>query len=395
MSSPVRNLKELCSLITKGTTPTSIGLAFADSGVPFLRVQNVSGGRVNIQRDTLFINEAVHRELRRSQIYPGDILLSIAGTIGRTGVVPANAPQLNCNQALAIIRTGEDVFRPYLHHWLESAAAQSQMRGATVTGTIQNLSLTQVGALLVPLPAMQEQRRIATILDQADAIRDKRREALAQLNCLTQSIFIEMFGDPVTNPMNWQVGSLTDVCHCYSGGTPSKACTQYWQGTLPWFSAKDLKADDLSDAQDHIADSVPQTTNLKLLPPNTIVICVRGMILAHTFQVSVLRVPGTINQDLKALIPREPMDTEFLAACIRAQSNFVLKQVSEAGHGTKRLDSSALTQIKILRPPEKLQLAFALRANAIRDLKNQHRTALVELNKLFSSLQHRAFQGEL
>src|SRR5207245_857349 len=111
-----------------------------------------------------------HRTLERSQIRPGDVLVSIAGTIGRTGVVPDSAPPLNCNQALAIIRTNGEVFRPFLRHWLESVGAQAQMRGATVTGTISNLSLTQVGNLKVPLPPLPEQRRIAEVLDRAEAL---------------------------------------------------------------------------------------------------------------------------------------------------------------------------------------------------------------------------------
>ena len=258
-----------------------------------------------------------------------------------------------------------------------------------------NITQSDIRTAPIPLPPLSKQRRIAAILDQADALRAKRREALAQLDSLTQSIFIEMFGDPVTNPMNWPVASLADVCHCYSGGTPSKACPEYWQGTLPWFSAKDLKADDLFDSQDHIAQSVTETTNLKLLPADTIAICVRGMILAHTFQVSVLRVPATINQDLKALFPREPIEIEFLAACMRAQSNFVLQQVSEAGHGTKRLDALALREIRVLQPPEGFQKVFASHVQAIRTLRTRHRAALQELDRLFASLQHGAFSGEL
>jgi len=119
------------------------------------------------------------------------------------------------------------------------------------------------------------------------------------------------------------------------------------------------------------------------------------MILAHTFQVSVLRVPATINQDLKALLPKEPIETQYLAACLRAQSDFVLKQVSEAGHGTKRLDALGLREIRVLQPPENLQKAFASHVHTIEILRNQHRIAQAELNGLFASLQHRAFRGEL
>jgi type I restriction enzyme S subunit len=388
-------LGDHCELITKGTTPTSVGLAFSDQGVPFLRVGNISGGNVNYLADTLFIDEQADKVLKRSRILPGDVLLSIAGTIGRSGVVPACAPAMNCNQAVAIIRTRDSIERQYLRHWLESQQAQAQMAGATVTGTIQNLSLTQVGELKVPLPQLPEQRRIAAILNQADALRAKRREALAQLDSLTQSIFIEMFGDPVINPRGFPVASLTDVCHCYSGGTPSKANAAFWDGDVPWFSAKDMKATDLFDSQDHIHKSVTQSTNLKLLPPNTVAIVVRGMILAHTFPVCVLRVPATINQDLKALIPRRAVQTEFLAYCLRSQSKAVLEKVSEAGHGTKRLDTEGLRQIKVLLPAEGLQQTFANRSQAIESLKVTLRSALAESDALFASLQHRAFAGQL
>src|SRR5204862_4189797 len=115
-------LADHCDLITKGTTPTTLGFDFTDSGVPFLRVQNIEGGSVNYERDTLFIDERTHQALERSQIRPGDVLVSIAGTIGRAGVVPQNAPPLNCNQAIAIVRTDGSVFRPFLRHWLESPA---------------------------------------------------------------------------------------------------------------------------------------------------------------------------------------------------------------------------------------------------------------------------------
>ena len=119
MSSTPTKLGDLCSVITKGTTPTSVGFEFSDSGVTFLRVQNIFDGKVNYADDTLFIGEDVHGALKRSRIAPGDVLISIAGTIGRTGIVPDDAPELNCNQAVAILRTNEKVYQPFLRHWLE------------------------------------------------------------------------------------------------------------------------------------------------------------------------------------------------------------------------------------------------------------------------------------
>src|SRR5690606_37965542 len=180
--------------------------------------------------------------------------------------------------------TATDADLRWLTYRLSVLGLNRLNRAAAVPGLNREDAYRQ-RLLLPPLP---EQRRIAEILDKADALRAKRRAALAQLDTLTQSIFLDMFGDPATNPKGYVTRSLTTVCNCYSGGTPSKREGTYWAGGLPWFSPKDLKHDDLFDSEDHINELVLSETSLKLLPPNTVVIVVRGMILAHTFPVSVI-----------------------------------------------------------------------------------------------------------
>ncbi len=195
MSFTTSSLASLSSLITKGTTPTTLGYAHSDSGIPFLRVQNIFSGQVNFKEDTLFIDSNTHTALKRSQIQGGDVLVTIAGTIGRTGVVPHDAPEMNCNQAVAIVRPTQEIERSYLRHWLESQEARSQMLGSTVTGTISNLSLSQLGELRVPLPPLEEQRRTA----------------LALLDSLTQSLFLDMFGDPLDKTKRWEWRCMSEL----------------------------------------------------------------------------------------------------------------------------------------------------------------------------------------
>ena len=330
----------------------------------------------------------------------GDILISSANSwnlVGKCSWVPKLPYASSFGGFVAVLRsTSDKLDSRFLYRWFSSTRMQALVRSfGRQTTNISNLDIQRCRDLEVPLPPLHEQRRIAAILDQADALRAKRREALAQLDNLAQSIFIEMFGDPVVNPHGFPVESLTDICHCYSGGTPSKAISHFWEGSLPWFSAKDMKSNDLFDSQDHIHENVTRTTSLKLLPRDTVAIVVRGMILAHTFPVCVLRVAATINQDLKALIPRQDIETQFLAFCLRSQSKAVLEKVSEAGHGTKRLDSEGLAQIKVLLPTATLQQTFATRIQAVESLKTTHRAALAELDALFASLQHRAFNGSL
>ena len=298
-----------------------------------------------------------------------------------------------CSTDILPILPGPKLSRDYLSHFLRQQSMVDLANARASGANLPRLSPRVLASFDIPLPPLEEQRRIAAILDQAETLRTQRRTALALLDSLTQSLFLDMFGDPVVNPKGWPTESLTDLCHCYSGSTPSKAKKEYWEGELPWFSAKDMKAEDLFDSEDHISEQVPETTTLKLLPKDTVAIVVRGMILAHTFPVCVLRIPATINQDLKALLPKQPVNSQFLAACLRSQSGFVLEKVSEAGHGTKRLDAHGLQSLRIPRPGDALEQTFATRIAAIEALKATHRRALVALDTLFASLQQQAFAG--
>jgi type I restriction enzyme, S subunit len=246
----------------------------------------------------------------------------------------------------------------------------------------------------VPVPPISEQRCIAAILDQADALRAKRRQALSRLRSMSDAIFNEMFGNPIHNARRLPTAALPDVCDVVSGATPSKAEPGLWGAGFPWFSPKDLKKADLWDAEDHVTEGAV-AAGLKVLPANSIAIVVRGMILAHTFPVCVLRVPATINQDVKGLVPREPMHPQFLAACLRSQTAHALSLVSTAGHGTKRFDQGAMRELRVFLADEAAQLRFVRAIDEVQASLAAATKSAGSLDAMFVSLQHRAFRGEL
>ncbi len=398
MTSLIVSLKELCDVITKGTTPTSIGFDFADRGIRFLRVQNINGGTVNYLRDTLFVDEIVHQSLKRSQILPGDVLLSIAGTIGRTGIVPDNAPALNCNQAVAIIRPTERICRPFLRHWLESADAQSQMRGATVTGTIQNLSLTQLGGLRIPLPPLPEQRRIAAILDQADVLRAKRREALAQLDSLAQSIFIEMFGDPVTNPRGWQVVRLgSHITKMGSGSTPAGGDAVYKKTGLSFI--RSLNVHDGMFVYKNLAhideQQAAKLANVKV-EADDILLNITGASVARVCRAPECVLPARVNQHVMIIRPKASIKSVFLERLLLTpQMKCRLLQIGGSGATREAITKAQAEELPIIFPPLELQAEFECALSSLMSIRVSQSTSLSELNNLFASLQHRAFRGEL
>jgi len=334
-------------------------------------------------------------EDERYGLRAGDIVICEGGEAGRAAVWDGRIPNMKFQKALHRVRPGARLDARFFVHRLRADYASGRLADYHTGATIKHLTGQDLARYRFPLPPIEEQRRIAAILDKADSLRTKRRKAMTYLDSLAQSIFAEMFGHPIENPKRYPTESLVDACHCYSGGTPSKSNESLWDGDLPWYSAKDLKHNDLFDSQDHINRSVTQTTNLKLLPSNTVAIVVRGMILAHTFPVCVLRTESTINQDLKALIPKLSINAQYLAFCLRAQASHILQQVSEAGHGTKRLDTEALRNITVMLPSLELQEEFAARIAAIEKLSRSHQSAQDGLKSLFRSLQHCAFTRTL
>ncbi|MGX9559831.1 restriction endonuclease subunit S [Pseudomonas sp. CFBP 5750] len=393
--SPIRQLGELAEVVTKGTTPTTLGHDYVAAGIAFIRANNLVGAYIDPGKDVLFIDETTDNLLRRSRIFPGDVLLSIAGTIGRASRVPANAPALNCNQAVCIIRCTSEIDGDFLRYWLESQSAKKQIASSKVTGVISNLSLTEVKSLKIPLPPLTEQCRIAAILDKIDALRAKRREVIAKLDKLLQAVFFEMFGDPVANPKGWKLISFADVGQWKSGATPSKSEPTYWGGSFPWVSPKDMKVSLIMDAQDHVSDLAFQSTNLKRIEPGHLLIVVRGMILAHSFPTAVNAVPIAINQDMKAINPVKDLDIVYLKTVVDSLKGRILSVVSTAGHGTCRLATRDASEVMIPVPPLEIQLAYRTIANKNSQLRTRALAQLEKLDRMFLATQQKAFDGEL
>jgi len=193
-------LTRVVELVTKGTTPTSLGDKFSDSGIKFLRAQNVLDGKVIIDEDILFIDEKTHStKLKRSHIKNGDVLLTIAGTIGRTAIVEVNE-ELNCNQAIAIIRLGNSPIHPvFLCHFFASNGAQSQFSKGKVTATISNLSLSQIKKLQIPNPHISIQVKFAESVAQIEKQKQQAEESLVKAEELFNSLLQRAFNGELTN----------------------------------------------------------------------------------------------------------------------------------------------------------------------------------------------------
>ena len=215
-------LSEIVELITKGTTPTTLGYEFQDEGVNFLKIECFDENGGFIESKVAHISEECHKKMKRSQLKNGDILFSIAGAIGRVAIVTEEMLPANINQALAIIRiSDEQVYLPYIKLILTSPIVIEQFERKKQGVAQLNLSLKDINEISIPLPSKDKQIELAELFDKVVGVISKRNKELSALDDLIKARFVEMFGNPVTNEKGWnqkQLGEITTKLG--SGATP-------------------------------------------------------------------------------------------------------------------------------------------------------------------------------
>ncbi|WP_230460169.1 restriction endonuclease subunit S, partial [Sansalvadorimonas verongulae] len=259
------------------------------------------------------------------------------------------------NNHAHVLKPKDNIDLTFLYRVLQRYDVTPFIKGATRA----KLTKGDASRIPVPLPPLPEQKRIAAILDKADQLRQKRQQAIGLADEFLRSVFLDMFGDPVTNPKGWEVKPLKSLVNVMSGGTPSKKNETYWSGEFPWVSPKDMKSVEISDALDHISDSVFTETNLKKVPTSSILIVVRGMILAHTVPVAITTRDVAINQDMKAFTCTDYLLPNFLLWFLKSQHEHLLSKVSSAAHGTKRFEMDDLLSLPVFLPSLELQKHFS------------------------------------
>jgi type I restriction enzyme S subunit len=158
--------------------------------------------------------------------------------------------------------------------------------------------------------------------------------------------------------VEWYETTLGNVVDFLSGGTPSKERKDFWGGSIPWVSAKDMKRFRIEDTEDHITEK-GLANGTKLIPSGTVLLLTRGMTLLDDVPICVATRPMTFNQDVKAVTPRAGVRSEFLPYLLLGNKERLLSLVDLAGHGTGRLNSDELKALDILLPPVDEQRAIA------------------------------------
>jgi restriction endonuclease S subunit len=369
-----------------------------DGGVPVIRGSNLGGSSGEFLDDGfVFVSEAKAHALRRNTAGPGDLIFTQRGTLGQVAIIPSNSRFSRYVISQSQMRMTADTSRVdsrFLFFYFRTPKALSLISARALTTGVPHINLGILREFPLELPPLPEQRRIAEVLDRAEALRAKRRAALAQLDTLTQSIFLDMFGDPATNSKGWPQVTLGDVFEIARGGSPRPIddyTTEDPHG-INWVTIGDASAGSKYITATKRRIRLEGAKRSRAVKPGDFLLT-NSMSFGRPY---IMRTSGCIHDGWLVLAPRrDDVDAEFFYWLLSSRSVFAEFERRAAGATVKNLNIDLVRSVTIPMPAIAAQRNFSRRVAAIDSIKRAHGTALVALNAFFATLQHRAFRGEL
>jgi type I restriction enzyme S subunit len=337
---------------------------------PYLRNPNVKWFDIDLSDLQLMPFES--HELDRFGVRKGDVLICEGGEAGRAAIWESPRTDVKIQKAIHRVRPGPELFNRFFVYRLMYDYFNGQLANYYTGTTINHFTGQNLAQYEFALPPLPEQRRIAAVLDAADALRAKRKAALAQLDQLTQAIFIEMFGHPVQSP-KYERAPIRSLTVAASGKTAGDVASAEPTG-IPIYGGNGVNG-----------------WAIRALFTEPVVIFGRvGQQCGNTFLTD-RPVWVTDNAITLQINDRSRLHPTFLVHGFR---------MTGFAERVKHLDLPFINQQMILDfelplPPIEKQAEFARRVSAVSALRSSAEKAAAELDALFASLQHRAFRGEL
>lgn len=363
---------------------------FVPSGYKVYEQKNAIASDFEI--GSYFIDENKYKELKGFSIKSQDLIISCAGTIGKIAIIPDDAKPGVINQALMRIRPDQDIIVPqYLKYYLESPVAKREIFGQVAGTALKNLAaISEIKKSKIPLPSLDEQKRIVAILDKADAIRRKRKEAIALTEELLRSTFLDMFGEPVGRKQAWKQHNLSELVTIVSGQVDPKI--------EPYIDMPHIGGTNIESNTGFIHEvQTPRELNLisgkYLFEPTDILL---SKIRPYLNKVAIPGFSGVCSADIYPLrINEKIVDRNYLLYLLRSSEFLNYAEKHSARTNIPKINRSALLKFCSKLPPIELQRQFSQIFTNIYNIKRSCDLSMNESTNCFNSLLQKAFRGEL
>ena len=379
-------LSEIVELITKGTTPTTLGYEFQDEGVNFFKIECFDENGGFIESKVAHISEECHKKMKRSQLKNGDILFSIAGAIGRVAIVTEEMLPANINQALAIIRiSDEQVYLPYIKLILTSPIVIEQFERKKQGVAQLNLSLKDINEISIPLPGKDKQIELAELFDKVVGVISKRNKELSVLDDLIKARFVEMFN--LSDCIYKSLGECTDFVD-YRGHTPELSD----EGIIRMVNAKSVGKGFFKYVDEFVTEETYDAWMHRGFGyPGDILFVTEGHTFGNTCLIPEDMTKFALGQRVITIKGKEEIKNAFL--CSYMQTDMFWKDINvyRTGGTAQGIRSKDLVKVMVPIPPIEQQIEFVRFVHKVDKSKVAVQKALDETQMLFDSLMQKYF----
>ena len=308
-----------------------------------------------------------------------EILLTCRGATCGTINISQPYSWINGN-AMVIHRKSEDLSFDFLKYLMLSLDYS-----LIITGAAQpQITRQKIAPIIVKFPSLSVQQSIVSELDKINELIRLKKEQLKDYDNLAQSIFYEMFGDPVVNEKGWEVKHIGDFGTCIAGATPSTTVEEYWiNGTIPWLSSGEVSKGRIFNTDRRITQHGYDSCSTRMIPAHTIVIAMAGQGKTRG-TVGVAEIPLCTNQSICSIVTNEKIDVDFLYYQIKFLYN-ELRSASNGDGGRGGLNLRLIKKFPIISPNYSLQVSFAKRIKTVELLKSNIQTTIADLETLLAS----------
>lgn len=382
-------LGSLCHKITDGSHNPPKGID--ESAFMMLSSKNIFHDEIHFENPRYLTSKDFEQENKRTDVSENDILLTIVGTVGRVAIVSEKHPKFTLQRSVAVLKPCVDLINPRFLMYSLRNLTNLLLEGARGVAQ-QGIYLKQIRELKVPYPPLPEQKKIAEILDAADSLRQKDQQLIEHYNTLSQSLFLDMFGDPVTNPMGWEKKHLKEMGKVSTGNTPPRANPDYYGDHIEWIKTNNINTPNqcLTPAEEYLS-SEGLDVGRSVDAGSLLVTCIAGSkkVIGN---VAIANRKVAFNQQINSFTPLSGNVLYYYHLFVVGKKH-IQKFSTNSMKGM--ISKSKFESIDFISTPVKLQSQFAERIQLLDAQVNNARASLQKSEDLFNSLLQRAFKGEL
>ena len=379
-------LENICD-IKSGGTPSRNEKDNYGGLIPWAKISDIEASNGNLFTTEETITEKGLKAIHNRIFDKGTLLFAMYGSVGKIAFTQV---KVSTNQAILGINIKDEskLYDRYLYYWLLRKKHEFLHLANGVTQ--KNLSVTFVRNLEIPLPPIASQRRIADILDKADEIIRKRKEAIALTEQLLKSTFLDMFGDPVINPKGWEKCQVKDIAKVKTGKTPSRKENDNYGNSIRWVKTTEVINSIIEETEEYLSEK--GALQMNVFPEKTIIVAMYGQGKTRG-RTALLANPSTTNQACAAILPSYKYNTIYLWELLKL-SYYRLRELGRGGN-QPNLNLDMIKTFEIIFPPLENQEKFEDIITKIQIQRAKNIKSLEESENLFNSLLQKAFKGEL